>query len=78
MASYGHFFLLMKITLPEGYEMPENARPGEAFEAVISIRPDDDGGFTMLTIDGMPMAEEEEMNESQKFAAAIPLPWNEE
>lgn len=72
----------MKIVLPDGYELPENARPGEAFEAVATIQPAADGSFTLVAIDGMNLAagesagEEEELSEEQAFAKKIPLPWD--
>lgn len=43
--------------------MPENARPGEAFEVVATIQPSDDGTFDIAALDGMPMPEEEMMEE---------------
>ena len=76
----------MKILLPDGYELPDNARPGEAFEAVATIRPSDDGSFMLVAIDGMEMAadeeapsaeeEAEELSEAQKFATKVPMPWD--
>lgn len=79
----------MKIALPDGYELPENARPGEAFEAVATIQPNEDGSFTLVAIDGMNLDDEEagetedsaaeeeaELSEEQKFAKKIPLPWD--
>jgi hypothetical protein len=50
----------MKITLPEGFPIPENVRPGEPFEVVATIAPGEDGGFTLTAIDGMKLSEEEE------------------
>jgi hypothetical protein len=50
----------MKITLPEGFPLPENARPGEPFEVVATIAPGEDGGFSITAIDGMKLSEEEE------------------
>lgn len=71
----------MKIILPAGYELPENARPDEPFEAVATIQPLGDGSFTLVAIDGVKLDEEtpapveEEMSEEQKFATKVPLPW---
>jgi hypothetical protein len=53
----------MKITLPEGFPLPENVRPGEPFEVVATIAPGEDGGFTLTAIDGMKLPEEGESEE---------------
>ncbi len=55
----------MKITLPEGFPLPENARPGEPFEVVATIAPGEDGGFSITAIDGMKLSEEEESEEDE-------------
>lgn len=59
----------MKITLPEGFPMPDNARPGEPFEVVATIAPSEDGGFSITALDGMPVdgdeSEEPEMEEEE-------------
>lgn len=39
--------------------MPENARPGEAFDVVATIAPSKDGTFSIAALDGMPMPTEE-------------------
>lgn len=59
----------MKITLPEGFKMPENARPGEAFDVVATIAPSEDGMFSIAALDGMPMPTEEapEMEEPEEM-----------
>lgn len=75
----------MKIILPAGYELPENARPDEPFEAVATIRPDGDGSFTLIAIDGVELDGEappeevedpEELTGEQKFAAKVAMPWD--
>ena len=73
----------MILSLPEGYAPPENARPGEPFEAVATLKVNDDGSFELLMIDGAELAKEkeeaaEEEDEMAKFAAKIPLPWEQE
>jgi hypothetical protein len=50
----------MKITLPKGYELPEGAKPGEAFEAVASITLNEDGTYDLSAIDGVELAKEED------------------
>jgi len=58
----------MKITLPEGFPMPENSRPGEPFDVVATIRPDEGGMFSLVALDGMelPSGEGEEMEEEDE------------
>ena len=57
----------MKITLPKGYELPEGAKPGEAFEAVASIMLNEDGTYDLAAIDGVDLAmeEDEEMEDEE-------------
>jgi hypothetical protein len=62
----------MKIILPDGFPMPENARPGEAFEVVATIQPSDDGTFDIAALDGMPMPEEEMMEEETEEMGEMP------
>lgn len=50
----------MKITMPEGFTPPKNSRPGESFEVVATIRPTEDGIFTLVALDGMEMPQEVE------------------
>jgi hypothetical protein len=54
----------MKITLPEGFKMPADAKPGQPFEAVATLVMGEDG--TMLTaLNGVTLAEEEEDEEEE-------------
>ena len=55
----------MKIVLPEGFPIPENARPGEPFEVVATIAPGEDGGFTLTAIDGVELPEDGESAEEE-------------
>ena len=71
----------MKITLPAGYELPENARPGEPFEAVATLTQEEDGTFELTAIDGIKLGEEAEPAEAEDEAPATPpmtMPWNQE
>jgi hypothetical protein len=70
----------MKINLPEGFMPPKNARPDEPFEVVATLRPDEDGTFSLVAVDGLKLAEddeEDEMNE-RTDASAIRLPFEDE
>lgn len=53
----------MKIMLPDGFQIPENTRPGEPFESVAVITPAEDGSFTLSSLDGVALAEEEAAEE---------------
>ena len=78
----------MKITLPEGYEIPENVKPGQPFEAVATLVASGDGTFELTAIDGTELApegedEEPEMEESmmtgeQRLAKNVRLPWEDD
>lgn len=56
----------MKITLPEGFLPPENARPGEPFEVVAMIQPSEDGSHSLVSLNGMKMVEEDEEMEDEE------------
>ena len=56
----------MKIILPEGFEIPQNTRPGEPFESVAVITPSEDGSFSLSSLDGVALAEEEEEMEDEE------------
>lgn len=57
----------MKIMLPEGFQIPENTRAGEPFEAVAVITPSEDGSFMLSSLDGVALAEEMEEEESEEM-----------
>ena len=50
----------MKITLPAGYEVPANVKPGEPFEVVATLELNEDGSFELEAIDGMDLEKPEE------------------
>ena len=62
----------MIITLPKGYQPPEQARPGEPFEVVAVLVSDKDGTFTLKSLDGVELEEPEEEEE-----APFTMPWDE-
>ena len=70
--------------MPGGFPPPKNARPNEPFEIVASIRPSEDGTFSIVAIDGVPLPEEEEDDEMEMpmnertDASNIKLPFEEE
>ena len=48
----------MKITLPEGFKIPDTAKPGQPFEAVATLIMGEDG-VSLTALDGVEIAEEE-------------------
>ena len=63
----------MKIMLPEGFELPETARDGEPFDAVVTLKPGDDGSYIIEAVNGSPMPKEnmEEEEEDPEAAAVV-------
>ena len=68
----------MKIMLPDGFQIPENTRPGEPFESVAVITPSEDGSFTLSSLDGVALAEEEEAEEAEEMSPEMEAPMEEE
>jgi hypothetical protein len=70
----------MKITMPEGFTPPKNARPGESFDVVATISQEEDGTFELESIDGveLPDADKEEDSMERTDATNIKLPFEEE
>jgi len=70
----------MKITMPEGFMPPKNARPGESFEVVATISQEEDGSFELESIDGvkLPDADMDEDSMERTDATNIKLPFEEE
>ena len=66
----------MKITLPEGFELPEMAKPGEAFDVVATLKLCDDGMLELKALDGAEVEEPEEMeDEEESPVSRIRMPW---
>jgi hypothetical protein len=66
----------MKITLPEGFKIPDTAKPGQPFEVVATLVMGDDG-VSITALDGMELAEAEmeegtEMEEGEETEYAEP------
>lgn len=39
---------------------PDTARPGETFEVVATLKPSEDGSFSLVALDGVKLEEDEE------------------
>lgn len=64
----------MNIPMPKGFEMPENAKPGEPFEVVATIVAGEDGSFNITAIDGAALQEAaEEAAEEAPVMAGAPM-----
>jgi hypothetical protein len=58
----------MKITLPDGFQIPASAKPGEPFEVTATLMMGDDGAM-LTALDGVALEEEmEEMAEDGEMA----------
>lgn len=53
----------MKIELPKGFAVPEGVKPGETFEAVVTLKQTKQG-FEVLAVDGAPYSEESDEPEA--------------
>jgi hypothetical protein len=65
----------MKIMLPEGYEMPASAQPGEPFEAVATLVIGEDGMVELVALDGVELGEGVEEAEEVYADPEIELPF---
>ena len=81
----------MKIALPEGYQPPDTAQPGQPFEAVATLVDCGDGTFKLQSIDGNEVKPccgckddgdkgdgEKEMGPRERLAASVKLPWSDD
>jgi hypothetical protein len=65
----------LSFTSPEGWQMPEDATPGQPFQAVGTFLADEDGNITLTAIDGteIPVMEDEEMeDEGMEIEVTMP------
>jgi hypothetical protein len=65
----------LSFTSPEGWQMPEDATPGQPFQAVGTFLADEDGNLTLTAIDGteIPVMEDEEMeDEGMEIEVTMP------
>jgi hypothetical protein len=55
----------MKITLPDGFQIPATAKPGEPFEVTATLMMGE-GGTMLTALDGVALMEEEEEEEEEE------------
>jgi hypothetical protein len=65
---------------PEGWQMPEDATPGEPFQALGTFMADEDGNITLTEIDGtaIPTSEMEGEEEGGEIEIEMKMPEKEE
>lgn len=74
----------MKLTFqsPEGWQMPEDATPGQPFQALGTFMADENGNITLTEIDGTaipaPEMEEDEEEEGEEVEIEMTIPEKEE
>lgn len=61
-----------KFAMPPGFEMPDNAVPGEPFEVVATVVVEDDGSVMVTAIDGAPIEGYEDKPEGEAPAQEAP------
>ena len=75
----------MKLTLPKGYELPDDAQVGEPFEAVATLVANEDGSFQLSAIDGIDLDDAEDSDEDEEpeevavieDPSGVRFPWDE-
>ena len=62
----------MKIKLPDGFQMPEGAKPGEPFEVTATLVSHDGGSAELMALDGVKLPDnhgkEEEGEGPEEYA----------
>lgn len=53
----------VKFKPPSTYTPPDDKQEGETFDATVKLRVEEDGRLCVLTLDGVPMTEEEDTEE---------------
>jgi len=49
---------MLSFTIPDGWELPPDAKPGQPFQAVGTFVADEDGNINFTEIDGTPLGDE--------------------
>jgi len=64
----------LSFTSPDGWQMPEDATPGQPFQAVGTFLADEDGNITLTAIDGteIPMEDGEMEEDEMEIEMKIP------
>jgi hypothetical protein len=57
---------MLSFTAPDGWELPPDAKPGQPFKAVATIVADKDGNLNFTEIDGSPLSDGAEDDESEE------------
>ena len=66
----------LSFTAPEGWQMPEDATPGQPFQAVGTFMADENGNITLTAIDGteIAMPDGEEIEDEAELEIEMKMP----
>lgn len=64
----------LSFTSPDGWQMPEDATPGQPFQAVGTFLADEDGNITLTAIDGTEIAMEDGEDEGAEMEVEMKIP----
>lgn len=60
--------MAIEFSLPEGFNTPQDVEPGSTFDAVASLKLEEDGSVELVSLDGVPVGDDKE-EESDKAEA---------
>ncbi len=58
--------------VPKDFQLPEDAKPGKSFQALATLKLDEDGDLNLIAIDGAKVEPEDEDEESEKSEGEEP------
>ncbi len=64
----------LSFTSPDGWQMPEDAMPGQPFQAVGTFLADEDGNITLTAIDGTEIPAMDMEDEESEMEVEIEMP----
>jgi DNA polymerase III sliding clamp (beta) subunit (PCNA family) len=64
----------LSFTSPDGWQMPEDATPGQPFQAVGTFLADEDGNITLTAIDGTEIAMDDGEIEDEEMEVEMTIP----
>lgn len=64
----------LSFTSPDGWQMPEDATPGQPFQAVGTFLADENGNITLTAIDGTEIAMEDGEDEGAEMEVEMKIP----
>ncbi len=64
----------LSFTSPDGWQMPEDATPGQPFQAVGTFLADEDGNITLTAIDGTEIVMDDGEDEEAEMEVEMKIP----